>query len=197
MRRLGVIALSVVASSAGCGSAGPRLDPTAPRFGLGPAYRPAPLSRTTAARGVVEGLRCTGDPGPRYGAHLEIFVRGLDVVIPAGIGIAPPHRRDGAYVRGGACSYPLRTSEPTGLIEVRSGRSLTLGHFFALWGQPLGAQRLLGFPVPGAGALRAFVDGRRWRGDPRAIRLRRHTWVVIELGRHVTRRPVYVFPDGL
>jgi hypothetical protein len=128
---------------------------------------------------------------------LEIFVDGLDVVIPAGIGIAPPHRRDGAYVRGGACSYPLRTSEPTGVIEVSPGRRLTLGDFFALWGQPLGRHRLLSFAVPSAVALRTFVDGRPWRGDPGAIPLRRHSAVVVELGRHVTRRPMYLFPDGL
>jgi len=197
MRRLLALALGLVVASAGCGTDGPRLDPTAPRFGPAPRYRPTALSPATAARRALHGLRCAGAPGPRFGAHLEIFVHGLDVVIPAGIGIAPPHRRDGAYVRGGGCSYPVRTSEPTGVIEVRPGRRLTLGHFFALWGQPLGPHRLLGFRVPARGELRAFVDGRSWRGDPRAIPLRRHGSVVVELGRHVTRRPVYLFPDGL
>jgi hypothetical protein len=184
---------------AGCGARGDstRLDPAAPRFGPAPRYRPAPLTPATAAARPLGGLRCDRAPGRRFGAHLEVFVHGLDVVIPAGIGIAPPHRRDGAYVRGGACSYPLRTSEPTGVIEVRAGRPLTLGRFFDLWGQPLGPHRLLSFDVPAAGALRAFVNGRRWPGDPRSIPLRRHVTVLVELGRPVTKRPVYLFPDGL
>jgi hypothetical protein len=190
-----VLALAVLA---GCGADhSPKLDPTAPRFGPAPRYRPTPLSPATAAGGPLNGLRCHPARGRRFGAHLEIFVHGLDVVIPAGIGIAPPHRRDGAYVRGGPCSYPLRTSEPTGVIEVSPGRSLTLGHFFDLWGQPLGPHRLLSFDVGSPGALRAFVNGRRWRGDPRAIPLHRHDTVLVELGRPVTKRPVYLFPDGL
>jgi hypothetical protein len=188
----------VLAALVGCGGpatrrAEDRLDPTAPRFGPAPRWRPVPLSPAVSARRPVRGMRCGPARGPRFGAHVEIFVSGLDVVIPAGIGIAPPHRRDGAYVRGGACRYRVWTSEPTGLIEVRPGPRATLADLFALWGQPLSARRLLGF----AGPVRAFLDGRRWRGDPAAIPLARHASIVLERGRHVTDRPRYLFPPGL
>jgi hypothetical protein len=45
--------------------------------------------------------------------------------------------------------------------------------------------------------VRAFVNGRRWRADPRTIPLTRHASIVLELGPHVTNRPVYLFPPGL
>jgi hypothetical protein len=83
------------------------------------------------------------------------------------------------------------------VIEVTPGQTLTLGHFFDVWGQPLGPHRLLSFDVRSPGALRAYLNGRRWPGDPRAIPLRRHSAVLVELGRAVTKRPVYLFPDGL
>src|SRR5436309_3131268 len=124
------------ARSAGTG-APDRLDPTAPRFGPAPRYRPPALSAATAAGRPLPGLPCLRSLGARFGAHVEIFVGGLDVVVPAGIGVAAPHRRDGAYVLGGRCSYPLRTSDPSGVVEVRAGRRLTLGDLFAVWGQPL------------------------------------------------------------
>jgi hypothetical protein len=184
---------------AGCGGAASprphdRLDPSAPRFGPAPRWRPAPLSAAVAARRPVRGMRCAAAPGPRFGAHIEVFVAGLDAVIPAGIGVAPPHGREGAYVRGGACWYPVRTTEPTGLIEVRRGTRATLGELFALWGQPLSGRRLLSFS---GGRVRAFWNGRRWRGDPRRIPLSRHASIVLELGPHVTDRPRYLFPPGL
>ena len=131
------------------------------------------------------------------GAHVEIFVHGLDVVVPAGIGVAPPWVRDGAYVRGGRCSYPLRATGPTGVIEMDRRIRATVGDFFAIWGQPLSSGGILSFRLPERGGLRAFVNGRRWRGDTADIPLSRHASVVIEAGRHVARHPVYLFSPPL
>ena len=111
------------------------------------------------------------------------------IPIPPGIGIAPPLRRAGAYVRGGRCSYAIRTTEPTGLLDLHA-QPLTLGAFFDLWGQPLGRRRLAGF----RGAVRAYVAGVRWRGDPRAIPLGRHAVIALALGPPVPRHARYVFP---
>jgi hypothetical protein len=137
-------------------------------------------------------MRCTRRHGTSYGIHVELYARGLVVPLPAGIGIAPPQRRSGAYVRGGACSYPVRTYEPTGVVVLDTGRPRTLRALFAVWGQPLGARRLAGFEGP----LGAFVDGRRWLADPAAIPLRRHAEIVLEVGPRVLPHSTYRFPPG-
>jgi hypothetical protein len=81
------------------------------------------------------------------------------------------------------------------VIEVRSGTRATLGDLFRLWGQPLGPQRIAGFSS--TAPLLAFVGGKRWRGDVRAIPLTRHAQIVLELGGYVPPHPRYLFADGL
>jgi hypothetical protein len=125
--------------------------------------------------------------------HVELFAAGRVVIVPAGIGIARPHRRAGAYVHGGRCSQPLRTREPTGVVEVRAGTRATLGDLFAIWGRPLRRDRLAGF----RGRVRAYVGGRRFAGGPAAIPLHRHAQIVLAVGPRVPVHPAYVFPTGL
>jgi hypothetical protein len=155
-------------------------------------YRLAPRGRRVAHAVPVAGFRCQAAGGRRVEAHLELFARGRVVPIPPGIGIAPPVIQSGAYVRGGRCSYAIRTREPTGLLDLRAGAAvtLTLGDFFDVWGQPLSRVRLGRFD----GSVRAYVGGVRWRGDPRAIPLRRHAVIALVLGRSVQPHASYVFP---
>jgi hypothetical protein len=162
-------------------------------FGRGPRYRPPALNVRVALASSIGGLPCRAAGGQRFGAHLELFAHRRVIAIPAGIGVAPPQRRDGAYVRGGRCSYPLRTLESTGVIELTPGPKRTLGDFFAVWGQPLSTTRLLSFRAP----VLAFVDGRAWTGDPRAIPLARHAQIVVEVGGALPPHRVYRFANGL
>jgi hypothetical protein len=162
-------------------------------FGRGPRYRPPALSAGVAVAERVSGMRCTSAAGRRYGVHLELFAHRRVIAIPAGIGVAPPRRRSGAYVFGGRCSYPLRTVESTGVIEVGGPHLRELGDFFAIWGQRLSRSRVLSFH----GQVRAFVDGGRWRGDPRAIPLRRHAQIVLEVGGALPPHRTYRFASGL
>jgi hypothetical protein len=129
--------------------------------------------------------------------HIELFARGRVVIVPAGIGVAVPFRRSGAYVYPRGCSYPLRTLEPTGVVEVRAARRLVLGDLFAVWRQPLSTTRLVGFRTTRARPVRAYVAGRRWRGSPGAIPLRRHVEVVLELGAYIPPHSSFVFRPGL
>jgi hypothetical protein len=133
----------------------------------------------------------------RVGAHLELFARGLVVLVPAGIGIAPPLHASGPMKVAGVCSYSARTREPTGVIEAAPGSRTTVGDFFAIWGQPVGPRRLAGFRAVGAERVRAWVDGRAWPGDPRSIPLLRHREIVLELGRFVPPHASYRFEKGL
>ncbi len=172
-------------------SAGARLPVPRP-IGAGSLYHPLPGDAAAAGRSIGTH-RCTTTSRRRYGAHLEIFANRLVVLVPAGIGLAAPLRRSGAYVLGGRCSYALRTREPTGVFELEAGRPPTLGEAFEVWGQPLSRNALVGF----RGRVAAFVSGRRWRGDLRAIPLRRHAQVVLEVGGYVRPHVRYLFSRGL
>jgi hypothetical protein len=139
-------------------------------IGAGPLFHPPPASRSVT-------LRCDGSERWR-GAHLELFARNRVVIIPAGIR-----------------SRCLRTRWPVGVIEVRGQR--TLGDFFRVWGQPLSRTRLVGFRTPRERPVRAYVAGRRWHGGLGAIPLRRHAQIVLELGRYIRPKKVFLFPDGV
>ena len=87
------------------------------------------------------------------------------------------------------CRYPLRTLTPTGVIQIgRSG--LTVGDFFAVWRMPLSQRRMLTF----RGEVTAFVAGKRWRGDVRAIPLTNGRQIVLELGGYVPPHIFFLFP---
>jgi hypothetical protein len=171
------------------------LPPQAPSIGRGPRFRPPSLGARAARAEPIGAMRCTtGEPGSRrFGAHLELFAARRVVLVAPGIGVAPPRRRSGAYVRGGRCSYPVRTREPTGVIEVAHGTRATLGDLFDVWGQPLSRTRMAGF----TGRVRAYVGGRRVTADPRSIPLRPHAQIVLEVGGYVKPHRSYHFPPGL
>jgi hypothetical protein len=161
-------------------------------IGVSREYRlPARGADVTAGR-PVGGLACSRTGTLRFRVHLELFARRLVLVVPAGIGIAPPLRQEGARVVGGRCSYSLRTREPTGVVEVASAQPLLLGDLFRIWGQPLSPRRLAGFRT--SARVLAFVNGRRFAGDPRTIALRRHDEIVLEIGGYVPPHASYLFP---
>jgi hypothetical protein len=195
--------LAVALAACGSTSKSPDASATAPLPadyiplppGQGPRYRLPAVSPAVAGRRPVAGLTCRRTGGRRvFGIHLELYAHRRVLPVPAGIGIAPPQVRQGAYVRAGACVYPLRTYEPTGVVVVDAGpTSYALGTLFAVWGQPLAANRLAGFRGP----VRAFVGGARWRGPVTAIPLTRHTEIVLEVGAPVLPHRTYLFPPGL
>ncbi len=184
--RTAVVVVALLAG--GCGA-----DPFAGarRIGTGPGFAPGSLSPAVAAGRPVGDLRCTA-ARPRGWAHVELFARDRVLLVPAGVGIAPPRRRDGAYVRGGRCRYPVWTDEPTGLVAL-TREDLTVGDLFAVWGRPLTRTRIAAF----RGRVTAHVDGRRWRGHPAAIPLRHHAQVVLQAGGPlVPPHARYTFPEG-
>jgi hypothetical protein len=156
-------------------------------IGIGSRYHPAPAAHTVA------GLVCSPKATPRFGAHVELFANRRVVIVQAGIGIMPPFRRDGAYVLGGRCSYPLRTREPTGVVEVARGAKPSLGDLFGVWSQPLTETRLAGF----TGSVHAYAGGKLWLGDVRAVPLARHAEIVLEVGGYVRPHTFFVFRKGL
>ena len=162
-------------------------------IGVGAGFRIAAAPPAVLAGRPVGRFRCGRSDGPRVGVHIELFVRRQVLIVPAGVGVARPWRGHLAQLTPGGCTYPARTLEPTGVIEVSPGAGLTLGDVFRLWGQPLGPRRLAGF----RGRVLAFVDGRRRYGDPGGIPLTRHAQIVLEVGGYVPPHPRYLFARGL
>jgi hypothetical protein len=123
-------------------------------------------------------LACSAAGRPRELAHVELFANRLVLLLPKGIGA------------GHGCSYPVRTTDPTGTIGFVPAVEPTLGDVFDVWGQPLTAHGFAGF----RGAVSAWVDGKRWRGGIRAIPLRRHGEIVVEVGGYIPPHAFYLFP---
>jgi hypothetical protein len=139
---------------------------------------------------------CHGTLGPRFGAHVEVFGANRVVILPAGIGTAPPRRLSAGRISAARCYGDLVTLDPTGVVLIRPGVRLGLSDLFRAWGQPLSPQRLASFTAPEGQRVAVFVDGRRWSGSPVSIPLRRHAEIVLEVGPYVPPHVSYTFPPG-
>lgn len=128
-------------------------------------------------------------------AHLDVFVNGRRVIVPAGVGIniedpgvktfrAP----DGSKAYGGIqlcakpCISPLHTHDNTGILHTESASAVPnrLGQFFTEWGVRLGRACVGGYCRPSNIAF--FVNGNRYGGDPRAILLTDRKEIAIVIG---------------
>jgi len=198
-----LLALACGLLAAGCGgSAQRRVDTFSAAEDLAssrnsdpdPRFKP-PASGVLVDNAVpVDGMSCRPGYPVASVTHVELFAANHVVIIPAGIGVAPPLRRHGVYVRGGRCVYPLRTVEPTGLVLMGPGRTRTLGELFALWGQRLSSHEVAGFHAEAGQDVSVFSDGVPWRGNPAAVPLSSRAQITIEVGPYVPPHARYVFP---
>jgi len=101
--------------------------------------------------------------------HLDVFVNGKRVIVPAGIGI------------GDGLIAPLHTHDASGVIHVESTtvRSYSLAEFFAVWGVRLTKTCLAA--DCGEGKLHFFVDGKP-AADPDRIVLTHHQEIAVAFG---------------
>lgn len=106
--------------------------------------------------------------------HLDIYVNGEKVTVPAQIGIDA----DGGFLSD------LHTHETDGIMHVESPtqRSFSLGQFFAVWGLPLSAECIGSLCEQGARKLRVWVNGQEVTADPTRIVLAEHQEIVIAYG---------------
>lgn len=146
----------------------------------------APASSTGTA--PVHGITCGATEQLAYHihAHLAIYVNGDPRALPGGIGIPGStvvQSPQGPVAQGGQCIYWLHTHAPDGVIHVESPtqRVYTLGDLFAEWHQPLGPEAV------GAahGPVVAFVNGRRWHGNPAGIPIQPHSVIQLDVGNPV------------
>jgi len=126
-------------------------------------------------------------------SHLDVFIDGKKIRIPAGIGIdvhgSDVHRfpmPDGSVAYGGitkcrdVCISPLHTHDDTGILhtETSTPSPNRLGQFFIEWGVRL-TRTCVG---PYCKNVQVWVNGKRYRGDPRKILLANLTEIVITVG---------------
>jgi hypothetical protein len=151
------------------------------------------LARARASA-AIDGIECATGGQVALHSHqrLAIYDRGRSIPIPRGIGA-------GAMSDATPCLYALHTHRDDGLISVESPRqrAYTLGQFFDIWRQPVGRDRIAAAQSDAAHPLRAYVDGRPYRGDPRAIPLRERTLITVEIGPPWASPPPYTFPAGM
>ena len=124
----------------------------------------------------VAGIACDAMEGSRMHTHqhLVLIDRGKEVPIPANVGQRPERN----------CLYWVHTHTPDGIIHIESPqpRTFTLGDFFTIWGQPLDRADAATMHAARGAALKVWVNGKPYRGDPRAIPLVAHADIVIEAG---------------
>jgi hypothetical protein len=143
-------------------------------------------------------------------AHLDVFVNGEPVRVPAGIGINikdPAVQRaklaDGTFAYGGIdppckkpCISPLHTHDDTGVLHTESKTTTPnrLGQAFTEWAVKLDRHCVGGYCAPQA-AIAVFVNGEQYEGDPRRIELSDQKEIAIVIGSPPSTIPS-VFPVG-
>lgn len=128
-------------------------------------------------------------------AHLDVFIDGAPVIVPAGIGIntSDPdvHRFDepGGVAWGGIqlcaqpCISPLHTHDVTGVIHTESATPApnTLGQLFIEWDVKLTATCVGEYCAPDK-PVAFYIDGKPYTGDPAAIELANRREIAIVIG---------------
>jgi hypothetical protein len=182
---LGVTVVRVLDASGG-GSSRPGVSGVLPGELTGPAPWPRNIG---ALRSRLEalGLPPLAVEGTvlHIHSHLDIYVRGRRVTVPAGVGINP----------GLPYFSPLHTHDATGVMHVESPtvRAYTLGEFFGVWGVRLTSRCVGGYCDAGKDRFRVFSDGRPV-ANPARLPLAAHEEVAVTYG--TERQLPHPVPSG-
>ena len=117
--------------------------------------------------------------------HLDIFVNGKRVTVPALVGINP----------GAQYLTELHTHAPNGVIhnESATDKGYTLGEFFGEWGVYLNSRCIGAY----CNNLRWYVDGKPQLGNPQDLVLKPHQEIAIVVGKPPQKVPAtYKFASG-
>ena len=193
MRGVRVLVILLAALVAGCTSTpNPPPPPTGPE--QSPVPRVWPLPADPAAAAAKAGLPMLNREmlEVHYHAHLDVNVRGVSIVVPAGIGIDPAKQ----------AITPLHTHDPSGIVHIESAENIpfTLGQLFTEWGQPLSATRAGPVTAANGEQVRLYRNGKQVPGNPADYRFVAHDELFVWLGPANQQPQVpssYNFPEGL
>ena len=106
--------------------------------------------------------------------HLDIFVEGKPVPVPANVGI----NQIGGFISD------IHVHDNTGVIHVESPteQTFTLGQFFDIWGVKFTKDSIGGYAATGDKTLKVYSNGTLYQGDPRDLPLAAHQEIVVVYG---------------
>jgi hypothetical protein len=142
--------------------------------------QPWPINtKDVAARLVAERvppLGATEGQALHIHQHIDIYIRGQHITVPAHIGIV---------ISSAQVLYaPIHTHDATGIIHVESTvrRDFSLGEFFDVWGVYLTQGCIGSYCGAGTERLQVFANGKVVTGDPRRLKLLEHEEIVVTFG---------------
>ena len=136
-----------------------------------------------SAAQVIDGIACNTNEYTilHNHAHLDVFVNGNSVPVPAQIGIVDK-----------TCLYWVHTHSTNGVIHIESpkSREFTLGEFIDIW------KATNEFPISGA-TPKIFVNGQAVSTSLSETKMQKHDEIVIVYGNEPSQIPsFYQFPEG-
>lgn len=192
----GVVLVAVIAGIAIAASRSGGTNPAKPvdQAAL-TALQSGPPPWGTAIAGLADRLQVLGLPALSQEGnvlhihqHIDVFVDGGTVVVPAGIGI-----NDSSFIS------PIHTHDTTGVIHVESptNQQFTLGQFFAIWDVRFTPTRVGGYRATATHPIRLYLDGKPFQGDPSRLVLASHQEIAVVIGKPPARIPSsYAFSAG-
>jgi hypothetical protein len=165
---------------------------------------PAPNDPMTLARAAGLVPEVNEHLAYHVHSHLDVFVSGKRVRVPAGIGIniTDPAVKsgqlpDGSTAYGGivrckrVCISPLHTHDDSGILHTETTKPVPnrLGEFFTEWNVRLTRSCVARY----CKRVAFYVNGHRYRGDPRRNLLADLTEIAIVIGAPPKKIP-FAFP---
>ncbi|MEW2520206.1 hypothetical protein [Actinacidiphila alni] len=203
---IGVAVLAGAVTLAACGSGSDSTSDDSKGAGNSPSAagstdsKPAaasvawPAPADASAQVKAAGLPMLGQEGQvlHIHSHLDVFVDGKAVTVPALIGIDEAKQQ----------ISPLHTHDTSGVVHIESPvkADFTLGEFMTEWNVPLTKDTLGTLKTGGGKELHVYVNGKEQTGNPAAIKLAAHEEIALVYGapsQKVTVPDSYNWPEGL
>jgi hypothetical protein len=192
---VGAIAWALVANSGSSDTKASGSLPVPVAYGSSTALPPWQLPADASAAAKAAGLQVSAAEGSvnHFHVHLDIFVDGKPVPVPANLGID----------QSAQAMSELHTHDAKGVlhIEAPAHRRYILGQVFNEWGVQLGADRIGGLKAGDGKTLTAYVNGKPVTGSPASIELTGHREIALVFGDKNAAASVkipssYDFPAG-